>query len=304
MINMIHIVKLLPVAFIANLLLNMWFQVALVGCLSIIALIFYKRRVNELTDRIRDLDRRLVERAVLLQYAKENEKKAKDDIVLKESEYATVLTQLSRNMRTPMNGVIGMTTLMESTPLSAEQQDYVSSIKSCSEHLIEALDETLRNAGITHADEEKPEMLRKSPFHFTGKMSTDFASQFPLKILIAEDDEMNQQMAIMLLKRLGYEADSAANGKEVLEVVSEKKYDLILMDVQMPEMDGLEATRMIRLCLNEQPVIIAMTANAMDGDREACLKAGMEDYLSKPVNVDELMKTLETWAMQIRGKKK
>ena len=135
-------------------------------------------------------------------------------------------------------------------------------------------------------------------------MSPDFAKQFPLKILIAEDDEMNQQMAIMLLKRLGYEADTAENGKEVLEIVSEKKYDLILMDVQMPEMDGLEATRMIRLCLNEQPVIIAMTANAMDGDREACLKAGMEDYLSKPVNVDDLMRTLETWASDIMIKKK
>jgi CheY-like chemotaxis protein len=76
------------------------------------------------------------------------------------------------------------------------------------------------------------------------------------------------------------------------------------MDVQMPEMDGLEATRMIRLCLTEQPVIIAMTANAMDGDREACLKAGMEDYLSKPVNVEELMKTLETWSIEIQNKKK
>jgi CheY-like chemotaxis protein len=304
MINMIHILKLIPVAFIANLLLNMWFQVALIGCLSIIALIFYKKRVSNLTDRIRDLDRRLVERAVLLQYAKENEKKAKDDIILKESEYTTVLTQLSRNMRTPMNGVIGMTTLIASTPLTTEQQEYISSIKSCSEDLIDALDETMRNAGISQAEEEKAETSRKSTVHFTGKMSPDFARQFPLKVLIAEDDEMNQQMALMLLKRLGYEADSAANGKEVLEIVSEKKYDLILMDVQMPEMDGLEATRMIRLCLSEQPVIIAMTANAMNGDREACLKAGMEDYLSKPVNVDELMKTLETWAVQIRDRKK
>jgi CheY-like chemotaxis protein len=304
MINMIHILNLFQVTFIVSLLLNMWYQVALIGCFSIAALILYKKRVNELTDRIRDLDRRLVERAVLLQYAKENEKKAKDDIVVKESEYNTVLTQLSRNMRTPMNGVIGMTTLMESTSLTTEQQDYVKSIKSCSEDLIDALDETLRNAGITHAEEDKTDNSRKSTVHFTGKMSPDFARQFPLKILIAEDDDMNQQMALMLLKRLGYEADCAANGKEVLEIVSEKKYDVILMDVQMPEMDGLEATRMIRLCLTEQPVIIAMTANAMDGDREACIKAGMEDYLSKPVNVDELMRKLETWATESQNKKK
>src|SRR5689334_19218335 len=148
MIN-IYIIAAVPLTLIVSLLMNMWFQVALAGCLSIVALIFYKKRINELTDRIRDLDRRLVERAVLLQYAKESEKKAKEDIIIKESEYTTVLTQLSRNMRTPMNGVIGMTTLMESTPLTTEQQDYVNSIKNCSEDLIDALDETLRSAGIT-----------------------------------------------------------------------------------------------------------------------------------------------------------
>ena len=301
---MAFILKILPAALFANLWFNLWFQVAIVGCLAMIVLFFYKKRVNELTDRICDLDRRLVERAVLLQYAKEREKKAKDDIILKESEYASVLTQLSRNMRTPMNGVIGMTTLLESTTLTNEQQDYMKSIKSCSADLIDALDETLRSAGITHAEEEQPVAAKKSVVQFSGKMSPDFSKQFPLKILIAEDDEMNQQMSLMLLKRLGYEAESASNGKEVLEIVSEKKYDVILMDVQMPEMDGLEATRMIRLCLNEQPIIIAMTANAMDGDREACIKAGMEDYLSKPVSVDDLMRTLETWATDILAKKK
>ena len=300
---MIHILNHMQVALIANLWTNVWFQLAIVCCFAMSGLILYKRKVSELTDRIRDLDRRLVERAVLLQYAKENEKRAKDEIIVKETEYNSVLTQLSRNMRTPLNGVIGMTTLMESTPLTTEQQDYVQSIKSCSEDLIDALDETLRDAGITH-DADHTEAPRKSTHQYSGKLSPDFAKEFPLKILVAEDDEMNQQMALMVLKRLGYEADSAGNGKEVLEIVSEQKYDVILMDVQMPEMDGLEATRMIRLCLTEQPVIIAMTANAMDGDREACLKAGMEDYLSKPVNVEELMKTLETWSIEIQNKKK
>src|SRR5690349_9672523 len=127
MTNIIQMLTMLPATFLISLLLNMWFQVALAGCLSIVALVFYRKKVSELTDRIRDLDRRLVERAVLLQYAKENEKKAKDEIVLKESEYTSVLTQLSRNMRTPMNGVLGMTTLMESTPLTTEQNEYVQS---------------------------------------------------------------------------------------------------------------------------------------------------------------------------------
>jgi hypothetical protein len=101
---MTHILKLTQMAIFADLWLNVWFQVAVICCLAISGLIVYKRKVNELTDKIRDLDRRLVERAVLLQYAKENEKKAKDEMIVKESEYTSVLTQLSRNMRTPMTG--------------------------------------------------------------------------------------------------------------------------------------------------------------------------------------------------------
>lgn len=135
-----------------------------------------------------------------------------------------------------------------------------------------------------------------------SKLSADFSKQYPLNILIAEDDAMNQQMALMVLKKLGYKAQVAANGKEVLEIVSHSSFDVILMDVQMPEMDGLEATRMIRLCLDSQPVIIAMTANTMQGDREACLEAGMNDYLSKPVKLAELVSLLEKWASQEQQK--
>ena len=121
-----------------------------------------------------------------------------------------------------------------------------------------------------------------------------------MRILIAEDDLFNQQLAVKILNKLGYEPQIAGNGKEVLEIVSNNQYDLILMDVQMPEMDGLEATRMIRLCLPAQPVIIAMTANAMQGDREECLQAGMDDYLSKPVELQELVRILERWAVPVK----
>jgi signal transduction histidine kinase/CheY-like chemotaxis protein len=124
----------------------------------------------------------------------------------------------------------------------------------------------------------------------------DFAAEFPLRILIAEDDPFNQQLEVAILNKLGYQPRIAANGKEVLEIVSSAHFDLILMDVQMPEMDGLEATRMIRLCLATQPVIIAMTANAMQGDKEACIASGMDDYLCKPVELRELMRILERWA--------
>jgi CheY-like chemotaxis protein/signal transduction histidine kinase len=135
------------------------------------------------------------------------------------------------------------------------------------------------------------------------KLSSDFAIKYPLTILIAEDNVVNQKLAIRVLGKLGYKPNTVMNGKEVLEEVSRVEYDLILMDIQMPEMDGLEATRMIRLCLTNQPIIIAMTANAMQGDREECINAGMDDYISKPVNIEELVIILEKWALQVKAKK-
>ncbi|MGI4730052.1 MAG: response regulator, partial [Janthinobacterium lividum] len=134
------------------------------------------------------------------------------------------------------------------------------------------------------------------------KLSVDFAKSYPLNILIAEDDKMNQKLVTKVLNKLGYEPQVAENGKDVLEIVSNKNYDLILMDVQMPEMDGLEATRMIRICLTEQPIIIAMTANTLQGDREECLKAGMDDYIGKPVRLDGLVNIIEKWALQSQQK--
>lgn len=135
------------------------------------------------------------------------------------------------------------------------------------------------------------------------KLSSNFSEQFPLRILVAEDNAVNLKLATKVLGKLGYKPDTAQNGQEVLEVVSNKNYDLILMDVQMPQMDGLEASRMIRLCLSVQPVIIAMTANTLQGDREDCFGAGMDDYISKPINLDELVNILEKWAFHIKEKK-
>jgi CheY-like chemotaxis protein len=135
------------------------------------------------------------------------------------------------------------------------------------------------------------------------ELSEGFSAIFPLKILLAEDNEINQRLTLKILEKLGYQAELAHHGKEVLEMVAHKDYDVILMDVQMPEMDGLEATRMVRLCLQKQPVIIAMTANAMDGDRDDCIQAGMDDYISKPVELDELIRQLEKWGRAIQLKR-
>jgi len=125
-----------------------------------------------------------------------------------------------------------------------------------------------------------------------------FAEEFPLRILIAEDNLINQQLIKHILGNLGYKPATVENGQLAVEAAADVDYDLILMDVQMPEMDGLEATRRIRKELLKQPVIVALTANAMQGDREECLQAGMDDYISKPVRLDELMRLLEKWAVQ------
>ena len=121
------------------------------------------------------------------------------------------------------------------------------------------------------------------------------ASRHPLRVLLVEDNAVNQKLALRLLSQMGYQADVAANGIEAVEAVARQEYDLVLMDVQMPEMDGLQATREIRARQpDDGPRIVAMTANAMDGDREACFEAGMDDYVSKPIRVDELVAAIES----------
>ena len=130
-----------------------------------------------------------------------------------------------------------------------------------------------------------------------GKSSFDpeMAARHPLRILLAEDNALNQQMALQILGRLGYRADVANNGVEAIAALRRSRYDVVLMDVQMPEMDGLEAAR--RICAewprDRRPRLVAMTANAMAGDREECLAAGMDDYLAKPIRVPELVASLE-----------
>jgi PAS domain S-box-containing protein len=143
------------------------------------------------------------------------------------------------------------------------------------------------------ADASRVEKAQDRPT--SGHLDGGMAERLPLRILLAEDNVVNQRVATRILERLGYRADIAASGLEALAALARQAYDLVLMDVQMPELDGLEATRRIRRELPEErrPYIIAMTANALEGDRDACIAAGMDDFVSKPVRVEALVTALE-----------
>jgi len=146
---------------------------------------------------------------------------------------------------------------------------------------------------FTVAGEVAPAPLR-SPAAAPGT-DQDLALRRPLSILLAEDHPVNQRVMLVLLAHLGYRADLARNGREVFDALARQPYDVILMDVQMPEIDGLEATRRIRreLPADRQPRILALTAHVMAGDRERCLEAGMDGYLSKPLQLADLAAALD-----------
>ncbi|MBX3053025.1 MAG: response regulator [Caldilineaceae bacterium] len=146
-----------------------------------------------------------------------------------------------------------------------------------------------------------------SPASSDRKTATPFdrhlATSHPLRILLAEDNRVNQKVASQILKRLGYTADLVETGRDAVDAVADAGFDVVLMDMQMPEMDGLEATRMIRQRLNGTgPYIIAMTANAMEGVRGECLAAGMDDYICKPVRINELVTALQKASTTLKEK--
>ncbi len=149
--------------------------------------------------------------------------------------------------------------------------------------------ELKQNGGKVKEEAVKPSLL-----------SEDFAKTYPLDILIAEDNLINQKLALRVLNKLGYEPKIANNGKEAVEMSALHAYDVILMDMLMPEMDGVDATRTIRATNGHQPIIVAMTANVLPEDKELCYNAGMSGFVSKPFKLEVLIETLRQSAFAIR----
>jgi CheY-like chemotaxis protein/HPt (histidine-containing phosphotransfer) domain-containing protein len=158
-------------------------------------------------------------------------------------------------------------------------------------------------SGASPAAQKKPTVVKLDP-----KLS----ERLPLRVLLCDDNAINQKVATRLLQQMGYQPDLAGNGIEALSATERQTYDMIFMDVQMPEMDGLEATRIIRERQHEksryptydhQIIIIAMTASAMPGDRDKCISAGMDDYLAKPVRPEDMRTVVERWASAAKATK-
>ena len=193
------------------------------------------------------------------------------------------LANTGHQIRTRMNGILGMTELALETTLTLEQRDYLLTAKRSAESLLTTLD------GIVGVPDNGPAPPSAEPWR-TGDAPSE------MHVLVVEDHPVGQHLVGMFLARHGHRAHVVANGREALEALAGDNFDAILMDIQMPVMNGFEATRAIRL--GEQDTgrhipIVAMTAFALKGDRERCLSCGMDGYISKPIRPDALMEALD-----------
>ena len=198
-----------------------------------------------------------------------------------------LLSDFNHQLRTPLNGILGMVTLLKNSDLNPEQLNYVEVANTSANDLLSSFNHILHindDEYLEHTDDPNEDI---SHFQFSNS----------IKILLVEDNQINQKVAANLLKKLGLSADIANNGLEAYESIQENNYDLILMDCNMPMMDGYQATRKIRKFegKNKHTTIIAMTAHTLKSDRDKCFACGMDDFISKPVKIGFLGQQLDKW---------
>ena len=288
-----------------NLLLDVfwqsgWFNISLLIVTCGIAFFICYINITAKNKRIEELQAKYLQCSELLQYSKQNREDA-ERLLEEQKDYTTALKSTSGSeLRNCLNSITGLVTLMYETDMNEEQKEYAEKMNNACASLLKATDDIFKSKVkeelMINRAQQKAAFLNTHYEH--KKLNADFARQFPLQILVAEDDELNSQLMLKILTRLGYTADAVISGQEALEILNEKNYDIIFMDVNMHNMDGLEATRMIRLCLDTQPVIIALTGSVLNADKDKCLKAGMDDYMSKPVDTNELVNMLGKWAVE------
>lgn len=194
------------------------------------------------------------------------------------------LTEISYQIRTPLNSIIGFSSALMDMEKTEKGMIFLQAIKSSGEKIVQILDEKLGEQmdANTFVQETISTPLKKIHFNEIVKM----------KILLVEDDVLNIKLIEHLFSEYGMNADIALNGKLAIELLEEQEYDLILMDIEMPDMNGHETTRYIREVLESNVPIIALTAHALPGEREKCLKMGMNEYISKPIDASKLFESI------------
>lgn len=210
-----------------------------------------------------------------------------------EAKIEDVFASLNHEVRTPLNGITGMSDLLLETSLTPEQIEYVRAIQSSANVLLEVLNNVI---DYTKIEAEKLRVHDPKPSEVVEAPELEMQ-----RVLVVEDNLVNQIIVQKYLEKIGMNVTTAANGVEALELLKGNSYDVILMDCEMPLMDGYKATVEIRETLKSRIPVIAMTAHAMKGDREKCLSFGMDDYLSKPVSPSDLIKTVKKWIEHENG---
>lgn len=252
--------------------------------------IFFLNRIKKIKDQVYELQHKNAALTELFDNSEDLNKQLIQEHIIDKEGNDSVIEKMSYEIHNYVNVIMGTTILLKDTDLNMEQTKFTNEIIRSSNKLLNSAKQNLKT--------EIPEVDTKDIVIEENELSPAFAKKYPLKILVVEDDAINRRLAIKLLEKIGYNADAVSNGKETLEAVSQKNYDVILMDIFMPEMDGYEVTKMIRLCLDQQPLIIALTASVVAGEKEKCIRAGMNDYLYKPILLEELMKMLIKWATE------